>query len=725
MKFTGHMQFSFLALFIHLGSKTVDASRFKSHTGQKPNMDKVVETLMELAQGVDEEIDAAKSRGRKRVKVCETTITELQISIRDNNRNVVAAQQDLQGVSSEIEGLSTSVASLKKQIKAGAAEINVLTKKLKDMRKKKSVSLSQADTTLQQVEAVIRKAAMEEEAEKHKHRDSPLKAQVSLLHQLSTKLSSAPDNEPTPAIDSFLQTDSSASSKQGGTGVKGLLQADQHALMQAKDNADKGFDEEEAKFEELLKVARDEVKKLEESLAETQPSLGDKLRQSAEVNASRIMSMRGLARDKDLLVHVQAKCKFQAASLETLNALRFELSGLLKMPAKLLKKMDAMMFLARDLQSLKTKSADDSKPDDVVSFLQEGSQAVQHSKRAGKYREDMHARLWDEKELDEAPGAASVSPQNHARIAPEASDKGLGMVQEDGTNGGPFDDVTAMIKSLVVSLKDEANQDVNRQQWCADNQAENLNERINAKDELDTLTSEVRWATTAITRLDTEIGFLQAEVPRLQKAGAQCVKEIKYENDLVKRLDANHTEAAQILMKVQVVVKALCQIEDGKFLLLQRNSSTKRKLPHIFLQRSSMNLRSSRYDNCVRGVEIIDKALLKSQELSKAVKQYLEQFTDHVTAYKKKVDAAQVEQVASLNEASAAKAQRANELAKAEHDESQKKQNMKLLIKTKNELEDTCGPRVESHEERLQRRSDEIEALKNALSVLEGQAIPV
>merc|ERR1719362_12469 len=221
--------------------------------------------------------------------------------------------------------------------------------------------------------------------------------------------------------------------------------------------------------------------------------------------------------------------------------------------------------------------------------------------------------------------------------APQASDKGLGMVQEDGTNGGPFDDVTAMIKSLVVSLKDEANQDVNRQQWCADNQAENLNERINAKDELDTLTSEVRWATTAITRLDTEIGFLQAEVPRLQKAGAQCVKEIKYENDLVKRLDANHTEAAQILMKVQVVVKALCQIEDGKFLLLQRNSSTKRKLPHIFLQRSSMNLRSSRYDNCVRGVEIIDKALLKSQELSKAVKQYLEQFTDHVTAYKKKV----------------------------------------------------------------------------------------
>jgi len=425
------------------------------------------------------------------------------------------------------------------------------------------------------------------------------------------------------------------------------------------------------------------------------------------------------------LVHIQEKCTFLAASVEKLNTLRFQLSDLLRMPAKLLKKMDAMMFLARDLQRLKTSSDQASTPDDALSFLQESSQAAQNSERAGRYREDMHARLWDEKEPDEAPGLAPVSPHRHARSAPEASDKGLGMVQEDSTNGGPFDDVTAMIKNLVTSLKDEANADTNRQQWCADNQAENLNDRVKAKDALDSLTSEVRWAKTAISRLDTEISFLKAEVPRLQKAGAQCVADIKSENALVVGLDDDQTEAAQILMKVQVVVKDLCQIEDDKFFLLQRNSSTQRKHPHSLLQHNSMNLRNSRYNNCVEGLKIIDKALLKSQELNKATKDYLEQFTDRVLAYKKKVDAAQFDQVANFNEASEAKAKRGNELAKAEHDESQKKQNLRLLVKTKSQLEETCGPRVESHEERLQRRSDEIEALKNALSVLEGQAIPV
>merc|ERR1719433_630998 len=284
------------------------------------------------------------------------------------------------------------------------------------------------------------------------------------------------------------------------------------------------------------------------------------------------------------------------------------------------------------------------------------------------------------------------------------------MVQEDSTNGGPFDDVTTMIKSLVASLKDEANADVNRQQWCADNQAQNLNERVKAKDVLDSLIAEVRWATTAITRLDTEIGFLEAEVPRLQKAGEQCVADIKSENDLVSGLHADQTESAEILLKVQVVVKELCQIEDNKFLLLQQNS---------------VNLRNSRYNNCVEGLKIIEKALLKSQELNKATTDYLGQFTDRVLAYKKKVDAAQVEQVASLNTASAAKAKRGNDLAKSEHEVSEKKQNLRLLVKTKAQLEETCGPRVESHEERLQRRTDEIEALKNALDVLNGQAVPV
>jgi len=556
-----------------------------------------------------------------------------------------------------------------------------------------------------------------------------LKAQVSLLHQLGNRLSATSDDEPSPAIDSFLQTDSSASSNQGGASGsnKGLLQADQQSLMEAKEMADRGFDEEEAKLEELLKIARDQVKKLQESLADTQPDLANKLRQSAEVNASRIMAVRSLARDKDLLIHVQEKCKFLAVSVENLNTLRFQLSDLLRMPAKLLKKMDAMMFLARDLQSLKSSSQEASEPGDPVSFLQEGSQVAQHTENGGKYREHMRALLWDEKEPVEAPRSVPVSP--HRKKASGASETGLGMVQEDSANTGPFDDVTAMIKSLVASLKEEANEDTNHVQWCADNQAENLGERVKAKDALDSLTAEVRWAKTAISRLETEIAFLKAEVPRLQDAGKKCISDIQFENELVKGLDSDQKEAQQVLMKVAIVVKELCQIEDDKkVMLFQRNSSIWHKNPHgatLFLQRGRMSMHNSRYNNCVEGLDIIQKALTKSSELNTATQKYLKDFTDRILAYKRKVDDAQMEQVANLNSASQARAKRANELAKAEHDETQKKENLRLLVKTKGQLEERCGPKVESPEERLQRRSDEIEALKNALSVLEGQSIPV
>lgn len=692
---------------------------------QKQNMEKVVETLMELAQGVEDERDRARALGQERDTKCAKALDELKISIRDANRTVRTADEDLRAAAAGVQGVQATIKDLKAKIQAGAEEITKLTKKLKDLRRSKVVSLQQSYTSLQQVEAVLAKANLREQQEMHKrHRPSSISQQVSYLHQLSSRLSSSTGEE-SASMTSLLQTDSVGSVLHSSdSSASGLLKADKQELMTARNEAMKGYEEDEAKLVDLLKIAQEEVKKLEDSLNEQQPILADKLRQSSESNMTVMTAKSSLARDGEIMAGVQAKCNFMAASVEKLNKLRLKLSDGFRMPAKLLKKMDTMVFLAQDLQNLK---------EGPLSLVQVSS----HSSQAGRYREAMRARLWDTTETEES--SRPVSAEKHPHITPEASDKNgvpdkaAGMIQEDSGNTGPFDEVTGMIKALIASLRDEANQEVTRHQWCADSQSQNLNERVMAQEKLDKLTAENRWTKTAIARLAAEIAFLKTEIPRLQQAATKAGKEIEEERALVKVMDADQKEGNEILMKVEIVVRDLCQL-DEKTVLLQRSNTTRKSSDSttgsgsggvLLLQRKRLASTSNKFNNCEEAVRLIGEALVTSQELNEATLAYLKQFEDMTLAFKKKVEAAKKQQEGNLLAAESASAKRANELAGAEEDERKQQEDLRLLLESKRQLEESCGPKVESAEERLQRRAEEIEALKNAINVLEGQAIPV
>lgn len=692
---------------------------------QKQNMEKVVETLMELAQGVEDERDRARALGQARDQKCAKALDELKISIRDANRTVRTADEDMRAAAAGVQGVEATIKDLKVQIQSGADEIAGLTKKLKELRKSKVVSLQQSDTSLQQVEAVLAKAYLREQQEMHKrHRPSSISQQVSYLHQLSSRLSSSTGEE-SASMTSLLQTDSVGSvvhsnGQSSDSSASGSLKVDKQELMTARNEAMKGYEEDEAKLVDLLKIAQEEVKKLEDSLDEQQPILADKLRQSSESNMTVMTAKSSLARDVEIISGVQAKCNFMAASVEKLNKLRLKLSDGFRMPAKLLRKMDTMVFLAQDLQNLK---------EGPLSLVQVSS----HSTQAGRYRDAMRARLWDTTEAEES--LPHVLAEKHPHISPDASDKSgvadkaAGMIQEDSGNTGPFDEVTGMIKALITSLRDEANQEVTRHQWCADSQSQNLNERVMAQDELDKLTAENRWTKTAIARLAAEIAFLKTEIPRLQQAATKAGKEIEEERGLVKVMDADQKEGNEILMKVEIVVRDLCQL-DEKTVLLQRSNSTRKSSDGttggvLLLQRKRLALMSTKFNSCEEAVRLIGEALVTSQELNEATLAYLKQFEDMTLAFKKKVDAAKKQQEGNLLAAESASAKRANELAGAEEDERKQQEDLRLLLKSKRQLEESCGPKVESAEERLQRRAEEIEALKNAINVLEGQAIPV
>merc|ERR1712216_999445 len=70
-----------------------------------------------------------------------------------------------------------------------------------------------------------------------------------------------------------------------------------------------------------------------------------------------------------------------------------------------------------------------------------------------------------------------------------------------------------------------------------------------------------------------------------------------------------------------------------------------------------------------------------------------------------------------------ARGRRADELAAAKEQLATKKKDLVLIQEAQQDLEQSCGPARETHEERKQRRQQEIDALKNALGVLEGETV--
>merc|ERR1719310_759489 len=104
-------------------------------------------------------------------------------------------------------------------------------------------------------------------------------------------------------------------------------------------------------------------------------------------------------------------------------------------------------------------------------------------------------------------------------------------------------------------------------------------------------------------------------------------------------------------------------------------------------------------------------------------KDYLKRYTTTSTSIKDDAKKASEARNTELTSTKAARAQRASELATATKDEKEAEKELKLIDDAKKELEHSCS-HVETREEKMARRKDEIGALKEALNVLNGEAIP-
>jgi chromosome segregation ATPase len=275
-------------------------------------------------------------------------------------------------------------------------------------------------------------------------------------------------------------------------------------------------------------------------------------------------------------------------------------------------------------------------------------------------------------------------------------------------SSGPFDKVSKMISGLIASLKGEANREVNQHQFCQDSLSKNRNDRIAKKNTIDTLDSTIRWSQMAIVRLDDDAKYAEGEIKRLTILMGAETKELAVEKKRVAKELSEHRSANNVVSKAIVILTQLCNLKTAASSLIQAADSRG----------------GSRLGQCKEAAKLLGSAVKELANLDTITEEYQKSYTDLSNSIKEDASRAKDARDTELKSTQAARAQRASELATAVKDKKEAEKELKLIEGAKKELEHQCS-HVETREEKMAKRKDEIDALKEALNVLEGEAIPV
>jgi len=294
------------------------------------------------------------------------------------------------------------------------------------------------------------------------------------------------------------------------------------------------------------------------------------------------------------------------------------------------------------------------------------------------------------------------------------------MVESDSASSsvieGPFDKVTQMIGGLIASLKAQANEEVNQHQFCQDELSKNRRSRIAKKGGIDTLTSTIRWSKMAIVRLDDSVQYLDGEIKRLVTVQAEEKQKLTAETGRVDKELAEHSKVDKVVTKAILILNELCDLSS----LAQQSNGGDASLVQV--QRESSKL-GSRFSQCKEASNLLKSASKQVKELDGLTKDYKGKYTTLSGKISSDAKGAQDSRNDELTATKSARAQRASELATANKDVKEAGKELKLIDDAKKELEHSCS-HVETREEKMARRKEEIDALKEALNVLQGEAIP-
>merc|ERR1719201_2413190 len=299
------------------------------------------------------------------------------------------------------------------------------------------------------------------------------------------------------------------------------------------------------------------------------------------------------------------------------------------------------------------------------------------------------------------------------RRSKELNSRVLGMLAVRAAED-PFAKVKKMIKDLIVKLLEEANEEATHKGWCDTELGTNEHTRKEKTEAVETLTAEIEELTASIAKGTEDITMLTQQIADLDAAVAKATKLREAEKAKNTETIADAQEAQTAVAQALTVLKEFYAKAAKATAFVQKSGQ---EPPPVFSDEPYTGM-GGESGGVVGMLEVIESDFARLQATTKA---------NEATAKKEYDD--------FMNESELDKAKKTSDI---EH-KTQKKQDEGELLEQKkvdlsgtqkeldaalryfDKLKPSCVDSGVSYADRVARREAEIDALKEALKILNGE----
>jgi len=651
-------------------------------------VEKVIELLEDLKGKVKADLDAEGKAMTEYLEYCDFEAKDTEYAIKTGTREIADQEAVITDCSAKVEGYESEISSLSSEIASKETEVTEAKEIRAEERKDFMGAEKDILTTIDELsrgQVTIKKGGSSFLQEPGK---------LKILTTVMDKIVSAEwlDAGSKKRITKFLQSTAAA-----GDGDELSLKAEM-AQPQAKVDSysdhsggilDTLADMQEKAEASLSELRKKEMKSahtssmtvmgLEDSITLLKKQLSDatgrKASTSEEAGKAKgeVAGMtKSLAADKEYLTSLNTECQEKSSEWD---ARKESAAGELEAIAK-----------AKEILSSGVKAA----------FVQRSSHPYGESSHKAQKRTKVSTLLRD------------IAKKFHSYALMEMAS----MAQVD-----PFAKVKGLIEDMVAKLLNEANEEASHKAFCDEELAKSSKTKEEKMASMDEFSSRMDKASSGIATLTEQVKVLQSEVADIDAAQRESAKVRKEEKENYLKASGDFKASAEAVAQAIQVLK---DYYEGAA-LVQVNANNKKAA--VVSADKQPSFGSARSDS---GGSIISVLETAEADFTKLLAEAETAENQAVAAFRKLADEDELAKVAKLSSVKGRQSEIKSlevSLGHYKDDHATANKEFDAVMDYLDKLKPQCETKVMSYEERKARREAEIEGLKEALAILDGDGI--
>jgi len=670
-----------VAIFLLVASASAHANAGR-HSDNP--VQKVLQLLSSLEAKVIKEGENSQKVYDDFAEWCEEESKNLQYSIKTAKADIEDLQATITKASSEIEALSSKIEELSSSIATDEADLKAATE-IRD--KERAIFTAEESELLDGIDTLGRAITiLERELAKGSASLVQLKTASNLAQALSALVdASAFSAKDASKLTAFVQSTQQAEDAEDEIGAPdpaaykshsgGIVEILEGILEKAEDDlaasrkteatSQHNFDLVKLSIEDELKVARKEF-------AESEKGKADNAQTKAAAEGDLDQTQKGLAEDSKSLGNLHTECmsKSQEFEAET-NSRAEELKALAQAKKIISEATSGAESITYDLAQ--------------TSFLQiSAANAINTRQDLANFEAVTLIRNLARK-------------QNSAALAQLANRIASMMRFGSGSKDDVFAKVKALIGDMIERLLKEGEAEAGHKAYCDKEMAETKTKKADLEADINDLQTKLDMMSAQSAKLKEEVGILAKELAEIAKSQAEMDKIRKEESEQFKKDKVEMEEGLEGIKMALKILREYYSKEDKAHSSADGASSGIIGMLEVIESDFSKGIAemTTAEDSAQEEYETTTQANI----LQKMIK---DQDVKYKTAEAKKLD---------------------KSIAETSSDKDGRQAELDSVMEYYDKLKPICIAKPETYTERKERREAEISGLKEALSILEGEAV--